>query len=63
MRSDEATQLAPYFAAIHLRTPDVIGYDHSDQMRIESVNGALQVDSLVEKVWPRRATALGDHCL
>ncbi len=51
VHSDEATQLARYSAVIHLRTPDVMGYDHSNPLRTESLEDALHLDSLIERAW------------
>jgi predicted ATPase len=54
VHSSEATQLARYSAVIHLRTPsDVSGYDHSNPLRIEPVEDALHLDSLIERAWAR----------
>ena len=51
VHSDEATQLARYSAVIHLRTPDVTGYNHSNPLRTESADDARHLDSLIEDAW------------
>lgn len=53
-----AVELARYDAVIHLHTPgEGNGYDHSNPLRIESVEEALAVDQRIAAAWsshPRR---------
>jgi len=50
--SDLATEIARYAAVIHLRTPSVLeGYNNSNPLRTESVDEALRIDALIERVW------------
>ena len=54
VHSDESTQLARYSAVVHLRTPsDFEGYDHSNPLRTEPAQDALQLDSLIARAWAR----------
>ncbi len=51
-----ADQLARYDAVIHLRTP-LVGFDHSNPLRIESAAEAVELDRRIEEAWaghPRR---------
>lgn len=52
VHSNEATQLDRYSAVIHLRTPsDFMGYDHSNPLRTEPADDALQLDILIDRAW------------
>ncbi len=52
----QAEQIARYDAVIHLRTPTV-GFDHSNPLRIENAQQAMELDKRIEDAWaghPRR---------
>ncbi len=52
----QAEQLARYDVVIHLRTP-MVGFDHSNPLRIESAAQAIELDRRIEEAWsghPRR---------
>lgn len=49
--------LGRYAGVIHLRTPDVRGYDHSNPLRLESAADAARFDARIFDAWdghPRR---------
>lgn len=49
--------LRRYAGVIHLRTPDVAGYDHSNPLRVESAADAATIDARIYDAWeghPRR---------
>lgn len=51
-------ELGRYAAVIHLRTPSAnLGYNHSNELRIETATAAALIDARIEQVWqghPRR---------
>ncbi|MBL9100940.1 MAG: ATP-binding protein [Myxococcales bacterium] len=52
-----AAELGRYDAVIHLRTPGVDAYDHSNPVRIESALEAAEIDERIASAWsshPRR---------
>lgn len=50
--SGRATELNRYQAVIHLRTPtEAMGYNHQNELRIESPEEAHQIDLRIEKIW------------
>lgn len=52
--TDEETELARYYAIIHLRTPSKMsGYDHSNPLRIENPEEAMIIDDKIKSVWRR----------
>ena len=61
---DLDTELARYWAVIHMRTPTAErGYDHSNPVRVESATDALAIDARIAAVWechPRRVIIESD---
>ena len=52
-----ADVLGRYAGVIHLRTPDIAGYDHSNPLRVESAADAATIDARIYDAWeghPRR---------
>lgn len=57
MATTETEALARYASVVHLRTPAVRDYDHSNPTRVESAADALRLDARVADAWthhPRR---------
>jgi predicted ATPase len=55
--SSQEAELLRYDAVIHLRTPGVVGYNHENPLRIETVSEAALIDQHIADAWaghPRR---------
>lgn len=52
--SQAETEFLRYQAVIHLRTPtEAMGYNHQNELRIESPEEAHIIDKRIEKIWSR----------
>ncbi len=51
MGSSRGQQLARYDAVIHMRTPELTGYNHSNPLRLESLAEAHAIDQRIAQAW------------